>query len=111
MAAAVDGFVFWLRTLIGRQRKRNEQSVRDAYRRLFFDDDGVTMKPDALVVLEDLGRASRIGKVSHLSSDSDLRAYEGMRTIFIHIIARFELSGRVDAERLSNQIKELENDD
>lgn len=111
MAEAVDGFVFWLRTLIGRQRKRNERSVRDAYRRLFFDDDGVTMKTDGLVVLEDLARAAKVGKARPFGSDADLRAYEGMRTIVMHIIARFELRGAVDVQRLSNQIEELNDDD
>lgn len=111
MKIAIDGFVFWLRSLIGRQRKRDERSVRDAYRRLFFEDDGVTMKQDGVVVLEDLARVAKIGKARPFGSDADLRAYEGMRTILMHIIARFELSGRVDAERLSNQVRELNDDE
>lgn len=84
------------------------RTVHDAYRRVFFGDDG-QLTGDAALVLRDLCALARFGKVDPGASDAELRMNEGRRHVILHLFDRFELDP--DKVRLiSQRLKEVDDE-
>lgn len=80
--------------------------LHEAYKAVFLGSDG-RLTRQARLVLDDLAREARIGRVSPRASDGELRDAEGARRLYVHIFDRFELD-EVKLDRILEQLKETE---
>lgn len=87
------------------KRKLSRRNVLLAHQRLFFEPDG-TLKQDARLVLNDWAAAARIGHSALPASDAELRGREGLRTLFLHIIARLDMDGD-ELRKISRELKDV----
>jgi hypothetical protein len=79
-----------------------------AYRALFLDGDA--FKPEAVLVLADLGRVAKLGFADLPSADDvQLRDRAGKRAIALHILSRCDPSAAALTE-LAKRIRELGHD-
>lgn len=68
---------------------RERMAVGQAYRRLLCDTEG-NLNADAKLVLGDLAKAAKMGRVTPEASNEALREQAGMRAIVLHIFARLD---------------------
>lgn len=81
------------RTVQQRLRAIRDSNIIRAYRALLLDTNG-DLKPDALLVIEDLSRVAQLGRVVPAQvSDAHVREINGRRMIALHFIERIDLSG------------------
>lgn len=67
------------------------REIYNAHKKLFFEDDGETLKEEAIICIADWSKAAKINKTQIFQPDHILRGYEGMRALLMHIMSRFEM--------------------
>jgi hypothetical protein len=80
-----------------------------AYRALFLEPDG-GFKPEAVLVLADLGRVAKAGYADlPTGDDAVLRDRAGKRSLWLHVLSRCDPSGAALTD-LAKKIRELGHD-
>lgn len=95
------------RTLAERWKRVAKRNAIMAYRRLFLDAEG-NMKPDAVAVIADIAALAQLGRVlPPYATEGELRAFEGRRSMALHILGRMDLDG----SRLRDLAKKMREED
>lgn len=81
------------RTLAERWKRAAKRNTIMAYRRLFLDGAG-NVKADAAEVIADITALAQLGRVlPPYATEGELRAFEGRRSMALHILGRLDLDG------------------
>lgn len=81
------------RTIAERVKRIAKRNTIMAYRRLFLDAEG-GVKPDAIDVIADIAALAQLGRVlPPYATEGELRAFEGRRSMALHILGRLDLDG------------------